>query len=297
MLKEYYALAKPGLVYGNLIPVIAGFLLGAHVWLGYIDLETLTATIIGIAFVMGSGCVFNNIIDADIDGSMERTKERSLVVGRISKNAALIFGACLGIAGFGILALWTNFLAAAAAAVGFFVYVALYTIWAKRRTTWSTAIGSIAGATPPVVGYCAASGRFDLAAILLFAILVLWQIPHFYSIAIYRRDDYAAAKIPVLPVRQGINVAKINILIYIIAFLFVAPLLAVFGYAGNAYFIIATILGLIWLGLGFSGFQSSGAAANQAAQMANDKRWARRMFFVSLIVMVTLFLTLAIGAL
>src|ERR1700679_92280 len=118
MVKEYYSLAKPGLVYGNLIPAIAGFLLGAHFWLGYIDLGGLLATIIGIAFVMGSGCVFNNIIDRDIDGSMGRTKERSLVAGRITKRGALIFGICLGVAGFAILVLWTNMLAFIAAAIG-----------------------------------------------------------------------------------------------------------------------------------------------------------------------------------
>jgi protoheme IX farnesyltransferase len=164
-------------------------------------------------------------------------------------------------------------------------------MWFKRRSAWGTVIGSIAGATPPVVGYCAASNRLDGGAIILFSILVLWQIPHFYAIAIYRFNDYVAANIPVLPVTRGIRATKITMFLTVIAFAFVAPLLTVFGYAGYPYLTIALVLSFAWLALCIQGliFVNGGAAA--------DARWARNMFFLSLIVMVALFATIAIGGL
>lgn len=300
MWKDYYALAKPGLVYGNLITVIAGFLLGARMAATFnINFISFFASLVGIALVMGSGCVFNNVIDQKIDAAMDRTKSRALVVGRISRRAALIYGVILGAAGFAALALWTNFLAVAVGAIGFVAYVFLYSMWAKRSTVWSTPIGSIAGAMPPVVGYAAAAGRLDLAAALLFVILVLWQMPHFYSIGIYRIDDYAAAGIPILPAKKGIRTTKLAMLFFIIAFIVVAPLLAVFRYTGPVYFWIALIFGLAWLGLCIKGFHDDlpNSARDVAMQLAVDKRWARKMFFLSLVVMMGLFITVAIGAL
>src|SRR5690348_2228318 len=154
----------------------------------------------GLAFVMASGCVFNNYIDRDIDAAMGRTKDRALVVGRISKRAAFVYGTMLGAAGFGLLVFFTNMLTVAVAGTGFFFYVFMYSLWSKRRTVHSTIIGSVAGATPPIVGYAATSGRLDLAAALLFLTLVLWQMPHFYAIGIRRFGEYAAAGIPILPV-------------------------------------------------------------------------------------------------
>jgi protoheme IX farnesyltransferase len=288
MIKEYYALIKSGLIFGNLITVIGGFLLAAH---GEIDGAHFAGALVGMFFVIASGCVFNNYIDRDIDGAMERTKDRVLVVHRISNRAALIYGTCLGAIGFVVLVLYANVLAAAVAAVGFFFYVFMYSMWFKRRSAWGTVIGSIAGATPPVVGYCAASNRLDGGAIILFSILVLWQIPHFYAIAIYRFNDYVAANIPVLPVTRGIRATKITMFLTVIAFAFVAPLLTVFGYAGYPYLTIALVLSFAWLALCIQGliFVNGGAAA--------DARWARNMFFLSLIVMVALFATIAIGGL
>lgn len=285
-LGEYYRLAKPGLVYGNLIPAAAGFLLASR---GSVILfPILVAMLAGLAFVMASGCVFNNYIDRDIDAAMGRTKDRALVARRISGRSALVYGTTLGLIGFFLLALFTNLLAVAAAATGFFFYVLMYSLWSKRRTVHSTLIGSIAGATPPVVGYVAASGRFDLAAALLFLILVVWQMPHFYAIGIRRFGEYAAAGIPILPVKQGIPATKKRMLVYIIIFALIAPLLTVFGYTGFAYLAIAVALCVAWFVLCLSGFRSVGPGT--------DAFWARRMFLFSLVVMVTLFAAIALGA-
>jgi protoheme IX farnesyltransferase len=244
--------------------------------------------LVGIALVMASGCVFNNYIDRDIDGKMARTKDRALITGRISGRTALAYGTVLGALGFGMLIAFTNVLTVAAAFVGFFFYVVTYSMWGKRRSTWGTFVGAIAGATPPVVGYTAASGRFDLAALILFIILVIWQMPHFYAIAIRRFGDYLAAGIPVLPVKRGIPATKIQMLVWIIAFVVFAPLLTVFGYTGATYFVVALAFGLTWLALAIKGFWTTGPG--------EDVSWARTMFFFSLATMVILFGTIAVGS-
>ncbi|HVO28499.1 MAG TPA: heme o synthase [Candidatus Paceibacterota bacterium] len=282
MVKEYYSLAKTGLVLGNVISVVGGFALGSP---GAIDPGRLLATAAGIALVMASGCVFNNYLDRDIDAKMPRTKDRALAAGRVSPRAALWYGTALGFAGFLILAAWTNLLAADVAFLGFLVYVWAYTQWSKRQSPAGTFIGAIAGATPPVVGYAAAGGRLDIAALLLFLILVLWQLPHFFAIAIRRREEYAAAGIPVLPVARGVAATKIVMLASVGGFTVVAPLLAPPGYAGLPYFWTAVLLGLGWLAAGLFGIRA-----------ADEKRWARTMFVISLAVLVLLFAAMTASA-
>lgn len=292
-MKKYYELTKSGLVFGNLITVIAGFLLGARVAQGTsgilsVNLWLLLATVVGITLVMASGCVFNNYIDRDIDGAMERTKSRAIVRGDISGRAALVYGTILGATGFITLFFYTNLLAALAGLAGFIFYVFAYSLWCKRRTVHGTFIGALAGAMPPVVGYTAGSGRMDLAALVLFLIMLVWQMPHFFAIAIRREDDYAAAKIPVMPVKYGIRRTKLSMLIYILEFIAAAALLFVFRYAGLAYLVIALVLGVVWLGFSVRGFSLSDRVAS--------KIWAKQMFFLSLIVMIVLFATIAAGA-
>src|SRR6202040_4019316 len=118
------------------------------------------------------------------------------------------------------------------------VYVVLYSFW-KYRSSLATLVGSIAGAVPPVVGYCSVSNRFDTGAVLFFLILVLWQMPHFFSIAMYRLQDYSAAAIPVLPIKKGNHRTKVHMVFYILGFIMVAILLTVFGYTGYSYLIVA----------------------------------------------------------
>ena len=286
LLKDYYELAKPGLVYGNLIPVIAGFLMGdAYQAIGFQFIE-LIGVLVGIALVMASGCVFNKVIDAVIDVRMKRTKNRPIVAGRISRRAGYLYGIVLGLVGFALLGYFSNAVAAYVGVIGWLVYVIFYSLWAKRSGTYGALVGSIAGAVPPVVGYAAAVGYLDLGAFLLFLILIVWQMPHFYSIGIYRVDDYRAADIPTLPARQGITRTKYSIVGYIWAFLIIAPLLAVFGYAGVIYGITVVALGFVWLVVCLYGFRRG----------VNAKRWARAMFFVSLAVMVGTFLALAVDS-
>lgn len=270
---NYYLLTKPGIILGNLLTVGAGFLLASK---GVINIWLFFATMMGLTFTMASACVFNNFIDRPIDEKMERTKNRALVTGLISGPNAIFFAVCLGIIGNVILVLYTNFLTVVVADVGFFVYVILYSLW-KYRTIYATAIGSIAGAVPPVVGYCAASNRFDLGALILFTMMVLWQMPHFFSIAMLHFDDYSAAGIPVLPVKKGVLRTKIHMVVYILGFILAAVMLTLFHYTGYLYLTVVTSIGFLWFLLCVKGFSSD-----------NDQLWGRHMFRLSLVLIIAM---------
>ena len=285
MLKAYYRLTKPGIIYGNALNVAAGYFLAAGV-LRHFSLARLLAVLAGSALVIASGCVINNFIDRDIDRAMARTKKRALVSGAISGPAALRYGTVLGIAGFAILILHTNWLTAAIGAVGMLFYVVFYSI-GKRKTVHGTLIGSVSGAIPPVAGYTALAGHLDGAAWLLFVILTAWQMPHFYAIAIYRFNDYKHAGLPVLPVVKGLRQTKIQIAAYIAAFVVATSLLTAFGYTGVIYAVVTVLLGLAWLYKALLGFRTG----------IDDAKWARKLFFFSLIITLTLDIMLSVGAL
>lgn len=279
--KNYYLLAKPGIIYGNAVTTIAGFLLASK---GHFNSGLFLATLFGISLVIGSAAVFNNFIDRSIDGKMERTKKRALVAKTIPPANAIIYGIILGLIGFSLLFIFTNLLTVLLSLIGFFFYVVMYSMW-KRRSVYGTIVGSISGAVPPVVGYCAVSNKFDAGAIIFFLILVLWQMPHFYAIAIFRLNDYANAGIPVLPVKAGIALTKIHMVLYIAAFIIMASLLTVFGYTGFVYLTLTLLLGLWWLIFAIKGFWTK-----------NDALWARKMFGYSLMILTILSVTISIGS-
>lgn len=272
MMKTYYMLTKPGIIMGNIVTTAAGFALASK---GHFDIYLFLITLLGLGFIIASAGVFNNYIDRHMDAKMERTKNRAIPSGQISHKNALIFGSILCVIGIAILS-YTNLLTVLVALAGFFFYLVPYAFM-KYRSFYGTLIGSIAGAVPPVVGYCAVSGRLDLAAFLLFMIVVFWQMPHFFAIAIYRMDDYAAASIPVLPIEKGIPITKAHMLMYIIVFMLTALLLTAAGYTGYLYAFIVFGLSLYWLGFCLKGFK-----------VKNDKRWAYKMFVVSLVVIMGL---------
>ena len=272
MMKTYYMLTKPGIIMGNIVTTAAGFILASK---GHFDVALFFITLAGLGFIIASAGVFNNYIDRHMDAKMERTKNRAIPSGQVSHQNALIFGSILCLIGITVLS-YTNLLTVGVALTGFFVYLVLYAFM-KYRSFYGTLIGSIAGAVPPVVGYCAVSGRLDLAAFLLFMIVVLWQMPHFFAIAIYRMDDYAAASIPVLPIEKGVYITKIHMLMYILVFMMTALLLTAAGYTGYLYAAIVCGLSLCWLGFCLKGFSAK-----------NDKRWAHRMFVFSLVVIMGL---------
>lgn len=241
--------------------------------------------LVGISLVMGSACVFNNYLDRDIDSKMERTKNRAIVSGKVSVRSALIYASTLGILGFLLLYTLTNPLTAYVALFGHFAYVILYG-FAKRQSVHGTVVGSISGAVPPVVGYVAMTNTIDTVAILLFFILVAWQMPHFYAIALYRAKDYAAASIPVLPLKSGIQTTKIQILVYILAFIVMSSLLTLLGYTGYLYLIVMLLLGSWWVYQSIRGFGAK-----------DDSKWARKLFRVSLVVLLGFSLMISVDVL
>lgn len=269
MFKHYVSLTKPGIIFGNLIAAAAGFFLAAK---GDIDWLQFLATMFSIIAIVGSGCAFNNYVDRDIDGKMERTKNRVLVKGLMPVSHALIFALIIGLAGFAVLWLFTNPQAFSMGAVGFVVYVGLYTLVYKRTSIYSTAIGSLSGACPPVIGYLAVTAQFDTGALILLVAFCLWQIPHSYAIAIYRYADYQKAEIPVLPLRDGIKAARFHIVAYIIAFIAVCLLLTQQNYAGMIYAAVMTVLGLYWLYTAVMEYSES-----------DERSWGKKQFFLSII--------------
>ncbi len=277
MLRKYLFLTKPGILFGNFITTLGGFFLAAQ---GSIDILLLLLTLLGTTLVVASGCVVNNVIDQNIDTKMQRTQNRALVKKTISPTVALIYALVLGVIGFSILWFGVNGYAFLFAMIGFIVYVGFYSLWTKRTSIHQTVIGSISGASPPVIGYTAVTHQFDVAALLLFLAYALWQMPHSWAIAIYRFDDYKNAGIPILPVARSIYRTKIECVIYILLFAAVLNGLYCFGYTNVFFLITFNALTAYWLYLSVIGFKAE-----------NDQLWAKRFFLYSVILITLLSLS------
>lgn len=274
MLKKYIFLTKPGILFGNFVTTLGGFFLATQ---GSVDFLLLFLTLLGTTLVVASGCVVNNVIDQDIDHKMQRTRNRALVKKTISQTVALNFALVLGIIGFCILWFEVNAYAFLFAVIGFVVYVGFYSLWTKRTSIHQTVVGSISGASPPVIGYVAVAGQFDVAALLVFLGYALWQMPHSWAIAIYRFDDYKNAGVPILPVARSILRTKIESLIYVILFTIAMNAIFVFGYTHWIYLIILNALCIYWLYLSVIGFK-----------VGCDQIWAKKSFLFSVILITVL---------
>lgn len=266
-MRDFIQLTKPGILRSNLFIAFAGFWLASR-W--NIDWLLLIYVLIGTTLVVASSCVFNNYLDRDFDAKMARTRHRALPSGRITTRTVLLYGSVLGVAGVGVLML-THWLAVLSALFGMFVYVVVYTAWLKRTSTLSTVMGAFSGSMPPLIGYVAVSGELDLGALLLFAVLFLWQPPHFWALGVRRADEYREAGFKILPVVHGIRRTKLQMLPYIVLLIPVSSLLYVYDYAGVFYLIAALVLGVAWLALSAAGLKAK-----------NDERWARATFLFSI---------------
>lgn len=274
-LKAYYWLAKPGIVYGNLLAVGAGFFVASPK--STVDVGLLAGTAVSMALIIASACAFNNYIDRDIDKLMARTSWRAMAKRTIPVRSALLFATVLGLAGFVALAIITNAATFVLGVIGFVDYVVLYT-WSKRHTWHGTLIGSISGSVPLAAGYTAVTGRFDMGAFLLFLMMACWQMPHFYAIAMRRLKDYRKAGIPVLPAVKGMRAAKLQIISYIAAFMVVDILLYAMGYVGRFFAVAIGVYAAIWLSTAVRGLSS-----------VTDTLWAKKMFLYSLVFLPALF--------
>ncbi len=279
-LRIYFALTKPGIVIGNLIAACGGFFLASR---GTVDLTLFLSMAVGLSCVMASGCVFNNYTDRDMDEKMERTKRRALVTNKISVSAAIWFGAILLFLGEILLFMGTTVTAGLVAGAGFILYAVVYSMWAKRATVHATLIGALSGAVPPVVGYVAVTNTLDMIALLLFLVLVAWQMPHFLAIALFRKNEYAAASIPVPPLVYGERITTQLMIVYTCVFAIMALALPFVGAVGNAYTVSMSIICLIWLHICY-----------QVRTETDTVAWARRMFSFSLLALVVFSLLIAI---
>ena len=279
--RSYLQLIKPGITMSNTMTGIAGFFLAASTV--QFSLMALIGATGGIALIIASACVLNNIIDRDIDKKMRRTKRREVVSGSISIPKAIIFLTILGLAGFALLLFLTNILTLILGVIAYVWYVVIYGL-AKRTTPLSTIIGGVAGSLPPMAGYTALTGSIDAAAIILFLILFFWQLPHFYAISMFRQSDYSKAGIPVWSVRFGLKSTKVQILVSAIVYGVVASLLTFFGYTGVIYLVISTALSIYWIYKGIVLYKK-----------IDDIKWARTMFGISLIVLLAMCLLISIG--
>ncbi|OEF28598.1 heme o synthase [Vibrio rumoiensis] len=271
MFKEYISITKPGIIMGNLISVLAGFFLAAKS--EPVSLLLLVCTMVGVAFVIASGCVVNNIFDRDIDLKMSRTKNRILVQGGINIDHAFLFAIVLLLVGTGLLYKMANPLSAVMVLMGYVFYVFFYTMWYKRTSVYGTLVGSVSGAIPPLVGYLAVTNYISLEAVLLFSLFCLWQMPHSYAIAMFRMQDYEEAEIPVLPVVKGIQKARQHMMAYVVAFSLVALGLYAFGHTGYEYLAVAAISCYGWSKVTFRSMDES-----------NYIQWSKSVFKTSLLV-------------
>ena len=279
--RSYLQLIKPGITLSNTIAAAAGLALGSSVVAA--STTTVFGLIVGTMLVIASACVVNNITDRNIDRKMKRTSKRELAMNAISVPKAGLFATLLGLAGFTTLFLWTNPLTTFIGLVAVIWYVIIYGLL-KRHSLWSTIVGGVAGALPPVAGYVAAVGQIDAAAIILFFMMYFWQMPHFYAIAIFRKQDYVASGLPIWTVRRNVSEAKLQMLIFTFLFALTGPLLTVFGYTGLWFAFGIVVLSLYWVSMGVILYNKF-----------SDEVWAKRMFRISLVVMLAMSALVAIG--
>lgn len=244
-IKALFSLSKPGIVGLTLAAALTGIYFGNHGL--FPEWSLLGWMFVTLGLATAGACMLNNVYDQDIDALMNRTRSRALVAGSVSLASASGIGLGLAIFPVVLMAQRVNMAAALLTGAAVFGYVVIYTMVAKRRTPWANQLGGIAGALPPVIGCAAVTGAVDADALILFAIMVVWQQPHALSLALKYRDDYARAGIPVIPVAKGVQSTKWRIAIYTAVLLPVALLPYVYGMAGRAYLLVALAISLMFL--------------------------------------------------
>ena len=238
--------------------------------------------ILCIALAAGAAGALNQWYEADLDARMKRTAGRPLPAGRLDRQTALHFGVGLGTFSVLLMALATNFVAAAWLALSILFYVLVYTVWLKRRTAQNIVIGGAAGAFPPLIGWAAATGDVTLMPILLFAIIFLWTPPHFWALSLFVRSDYANAGVPMLPVVAGLAATRRQVVIYTVPMIAAAIAPYALGYAGRVYGVASIALNLVFLALAL---RVGASGTDDPAQMTAE----RKLFSYSIVYLFALF--------
>ena len=241
---DFYELTKPRITTLVLVTTFVGMWVASS---GSVNFTLVFFTLLGTGLASASSATFNNFIDRKIDVRMARTRHRALPAGRLSAQAAFIFGTILAILAFVILSSYANYLTAYLALFTIFFYVIIYTVWLKRYSTLCTEVGGVAGALPPVIGWTAVTNEITWPALLLFLVIFLWQPPHFWALALARADEYRKANIPMLPVVKGTSLTKFRMLLYTLALIPTTISMYLFGLNGITFLIASTLLGIVYL--------------------------------------------------
>lgn len=272
-MNNYIALTKPGILTLLVATELAALMVAAK---GLPSFQIVLAATLGGLFAAGGANTLNCYIDRNIDRVMPRTQHRATASGEISPRNALIYGLTLNVLAVLILGFGTNWFAAGLAALGSFYYVVVYSWYLKRRTEQNIVIGGTAGAIPPLVGWAAVTGSLSVAPVMMFAIIYYWTPPHSWALALLKQGEYDRAGVPMMPVREGPEETRRQVLLYTILLASVALLITPFGF-GEIYLVSALVLNAIFLGLAVALYRKG------------TKKLARQMFFYSMWYLALLF--------
>lgn len=271
---DFFELTKPKVVALIVFTAVVGMFLAVP---GWPPLVNVIAGSLGIWLAASSAAAINHVLDARIDGRMARTRHRPLPRGRLGGSSAVIFASVLGLASMAVLLIWVNALTAWLTLASMIGYAVIYTAYLKRATPQNIVIGGAAGAAPPLLGWTAVTGELHAHAFILFLIIFIWTPPHFWALAIYRRDDYAAVDVPMLPVTHGTEYTRWQILYYTILLFLITLLPWLVGMSGLFY-----LGGAVILGAGFLYFAL-------VLLKPPDEAFAMRVFNYSIIYLMALF--------
>jgi protoheme IX farnesyltransferase len=277
--KKYLTLCKPNVVLEMLFTAIVGMLLAVP---GMPPLDTLAYSVAGIALAAASAAAINQFIDRKADAEMRRTENRPLPKGELTASQVIAFAAILGIASMALLVIKVNVLTAVLTFVSLFGYAFIYTVYLKRLTPQNIVIGGVFGATPPLLGWAAMTNEVHPYALLLMMIIFVWTPPHFWALAIARREEYAKVNIPMLPVTHGNEFTRLQILLYTVLLLIVTVLPYLTGMTGLIYLAAAVLMGLWFIYLAI------------LMMRRKDNKTAMRTFVYSIVYLTVLFAVLLV---
>ena len=249
ILRSYYHLCKPNVVFMMLITSLIGSLLATNG--SNFNPLLILISLIGIGLCAASAAAINQVVDQKVDANMSRTSERPIPQGEISSSKAISFAIVIGLIGYAILYRYVNVLTAYLTIASLIGYAIIYTVFLKRATPQNIVIGGLAGAAPPLLGWSSITGSIDPNALLLVLIIFAWTPPHFWALAIHRKDEYAKENIPMLPVTHGISFTKLQIILYTIVMLLVSLFPYFVMMSGAFYLVSALVLGSIFLWYAF----------------------------------------------
>ena len=242
--RDYLELTKPRVVALMIVTALIGMCMAVPGWVPW---QPLVLGNLGIALCAGAAAAINHIVDERIDLQMARTQTRPVATGRISQRDAILFATALALLGVWILVMWVNVLTAVLTVASLIGYAFIYTMFLKRATPQNIVIGGLAGAAPPLLGWTAVTGEIHGHALLLVLIIFAWTPPHFWALAIHRREEYASVGIPMLPVTHGVGFTALHILLYTIIMFLITLMPFATHMSGPIYLAGAVVLGVIFL--------------------------------------------------